>query len=97
MATQTQELKSIKTDLSNIKSILKDETLNGHDPEAKISQLQQMASNAGQSLKNFFSARKKQFIGAKDNCETAIKTRPFTSAAVAFIGGALLMSLIRRR
>jgi len=99
MATTQNQIKSMQKDLDQIKELLADNLAktapNGASKAAD--KAEDTARKAGEGVKMFLSDRKEQFDHAKDKCETTIKDRPFMSTATAFIGGALLMSLINRR
>lgn len=102
MATTQQEVKELKKDIEQIKNMLAgqmEETLsNGHSKAVFAKEeLQHAANQAGKNVRTFFSAKQTQIGDAKTACESTIKERPFTSAAIAFAGGVLLATLLKRK
>jgi ElaB/YqjD/DUF883 family membrane-anchored ribosome-binding protein len=102
MTTAQQEVKNLKKDISEIKNLLADQLedvpVNG---SSKIvpskGELKRVAHQAGKGLRTFISEKQDQIGEAKTACESTIKKRPFTSAAVAFAGGVLLTTLLKRK
>ena len=102
MATTQQELKILKNDIAEIKNILADHAnrsaSNGVSKMVMQKQnLEQLAQDAGERVRDFVQQEQEQFDQVKAQAETAIKDRPFTTAAVAFASGALLGTLLRRK
>lgn len=102
MATTQQEVKDMKQDIAQIKNMLADQLeetpANGESKTVFTKEeLQRVANQAGKGVRAFFSDKQKQFGEAKVACEKTIKERPLTSAAVAFAGGMLLTTLLKRK
>ncbi|MBO6826497.1 MAG: hypothetical protein JJ879_09865 [Sneathiella sp.] len=99
MATTQTQIKDMQKDLDQIKELLADNLAktapNGASKGAEKAEA--VARTAGENVKTFLSDRREQIGHAKDACETTIQNRPFVTTAAAFVGGALLMSLIKRR
>lgn len=99
MATTQNQIKSMQKDLDQIKDLLADNLAktasNGASKTA--TKAEETARKAGEGVKTFVTDRKEQLGSAKDACESTIKERPFVSTAAAFVGGALLMTLLNRR
>tara|TARA_B100001564_G_C20649203_1_gene675980 strand:- start:1624 stop:1929 length:306 start_codon:yes stop_codon:yes gene_type:complete len=101
MSTQ-QEVKNMKADIAQIKTMLADQLedmpANGNNKVMVVrDELQRVANQAGKDVRAFFSTKGKQLGDTKVACETAIKDRPLTSAAVAFASGMLLTILLKRK
>lgn len=102
MATTQQEVKELKQDIVQIKNMLADQleetAANGESRTIFAKEeLQRLANQAGKGVRTFFSDKQRQFGQAKAACEKTIKERPVTSAVVAFAGGMLLTTLLRRK
>lgn len=102
MATTAEEVKNLKKDITQIKNMLADQLAD--IPSNGLSQtvfnrdeLQDMANRAGKSVREFVSDKREQINEASDKAETAIKERPFMTAAAMFASGVVLASLFARR
>ncbi len=103
MATAQQEIKSLKEDMAQIKDILVDHAegtaANGASKSRSVNmdQVKEKARLFGAQAREFLNGKQEQFVTARDATEKTIKSRPFTSAAVAFTGGALIAALLSRK
>lgn len=102
MTTTQKEIKSLKDDIDQIKTLLVDQVEeaapNGQSKAILTrEEIAGLANKAGQSVRSFVGQKSEQFDQARDVCETKIKQRPFLSTAAAFAGGALLVALLKRK
>jgi len=101
MTTTTQEVKILKKDIAQIKNMLADQLdetpSNGASKTLFTKEdLQRVANETGKGVRTFLADKQKKAGEAKAACESTIKSRPFTSAAVAFAGGMVLSALMKR-
>jgi len=102
MATTQQEVKQMKKEIKELKSLLEDQSESLIEEgkaraTAKGAELKLVAQEAGKSVREFLDDSKGSLTTARDNTEARIKERPFASAAIAFAGGVLLTSLLSRK
>ncbi len=102
MATTQKEVKNMKQDIAQIKDMLADQLeeipTNGKTKNIfNKEDLQSIANQAGKGVRAFFSDKQKQLEEVKTACKKTIKERPLTSAAVAFAGGMLITTLLRKK
>lgn len=102
MTATQKEIKSLKDDIDQIKTLLVDqieETPSNGQSKTMLTreEIAGLANKAGQSVRSFVGQKSEQFHQARDVCESKIKERPFLSTAAAFAGGALLVALMKRK
>lgn len=102
MATTAQDVKALKQEIAALKDQLAEqietqEVLQSKGSFPHYQDLQQLASQAGQSVRTYLTDKQEQIGHAKEHCEKTIQRRPFTSTALAFAGGVLLTSLLKKR
>ena len=103
MATAQQEINALKKDMAQIKDILVDHvegnSSNGSSKSKllNVENVKEKARVAGAQAREYLSAKQDQVIAARNVTEKTIKERPFTTAAVAFTGGALVAALLSRK
>lgn len=98
----TQEVKALKKDIAQLKNMLADQldeaTPNGQSRSIfSKEELSHAAHNAGQNVRHFLENKQEQFAYGKEKCQSTIKARPLTSAAVLLAGGMLLGSILKRK
>lgn len=102
MTATQKEIKSLKDDIDQIKTLLVDqieETPSNGQSKTMLTreEIAGLANKAGQSVRSFVGQKSEQLNQARDVCEGKIKERPFLSTAAAFAGGALLVALMKRK
>ena len=103
MATAQTEIKALKKDMTQIKDILVDhfdgKSSNGTSKTKyfDVEDVKEKARVVGAQAREYVSVKQDQVLAARDVTEKTIKERPFTTAAIAFTGGALVAALLSRK
>jgi hypothetical protein len=96
MASQSEEIREIRQDLDDIKSLLASET-NGHASYSRISRedAREWARKQGESVRAAYEQGRLQAneLGAK--YRSNVQENPVRSTALAFAGGWLLSRILR--
>mgnify|MGYP000064402427 CR=1 FL=1 len=100
MATNTQEIKALKKEINELKDAMTDKVENtASEIQSNFNKdnIIEMATNAGQTAREFMTTKQEQLGEVKANTESMIQKRPFASAAAAFAAGVVLTSLLNRK
>ena len=97
-----QEIKDLKQEVARLKNLMADHAENAaSNGMSKMiftkDEICELANNAGKEVREYLGSKQEQLTNARENCKETIKERPFTSAAIAFAGGAVIGMLLRGR
>jgi len=96
MATNQQRIDDMQNDIEEIKEMLESHT-QSDTPRVTKSNIRDFANHAGQNMRQYFGEKREQMRDASERAEETIKSRPFTSTAVAFAAGALVTAMLNRK